>query len=824
VNYKSLSWQLLRTVLVVYILITIFITAIHIFIVYENQKKNINRELQKIGEIFTPALKTAIWHLDDEQISSVGESIFSMTVVYGIEIVNKDGEKLYKKEKPGFLDNNKDDFLHTFEVRNLFDNQEIVLAKVTLRSSSDVVFAMTKVEFSLLVLSAFVKSFALLSLFYILFQRYLKKPLNELTNQISNIKEGQFSGKIDARFDEENELSLLQDKFNELLEHIRNEEQSKLTLIEHQKEALELEVDSRTKELQLQKERAENATRAKSEFLANMSHEIRTPMNAIIGMTYLLKDANPSIEQMRCIKNIESSSQALLAIINDILDLSKIEAGKLEMEEINFDLRVVIENVKSMIDMKAKEKGLVFDVILEDGLKPYLRGDPLRLTQILINLTTNGVKFTNHGKVELFVSKISKEMYRFTVKDSGIGLSLEQQAKLFQSFSQADSSTTRKYGGTGLGLAISKKLVEMMGGNIRVESSLGKGSSFIFDIELKESADGVAEGKNHKQDINLLKNRVKMLEGSKILLVDDNSLNQEIVLGLLKFANLHIDTASNGMEAVERFKDNTYELILMDIQMPFMDGYEATNIIRKSDKNIPIIALTANALKSDIERTKSAGMNGHLNKPVEIEKLFETLIEFLSIKTSEIMEPQTEIKSEKPLPVFKSMDVKSVIPEFLEDLDAFNDMAKNFIQKYDEFSVALDDEGFKRSVHTLKGMSGYVGAKRLCELSKDLEKNIDETLYLKLKDELNTVIEELKGYVEALEQSEIIKERASEVEVKHLFLELKNGLSKKRPKLYIPIVERLEAVELHSSDKEMFERVKRLIDEYKLGEALLALS
>ncbi len=377
--------------------------------------------------------------------------------------------------------------------------------------------------------------------------------------------------------------------------------------------------------------KAEETSKLKSEFLANMSHEIRTPINGIVGMSYLVLQSNLTTKQRNYIEKIENSAKSLLSIINDILDLSKIESGKLIVDKVEFNLDNLIENTLDLIKFQARKKGITIKIEYDKDTPRDLYGDSLRVSQILNNLFSNAVKFTqNGGKITLFVSRVAENRFKFRIKDTGIGLTKEEQQKIFRAFSQADGSTTRDYGGTGLGLTISKQLVELMSGKIWVESEYGVGSSFTFEIELKEGRErkgGIKYIEPISRD-KKLKCNINMLRGCKILLVDDNEINQEIVMGLLENSKIELDIASNGQEAIERFQSNKYTLILMDIQMPIMDGYEATKIIRQKDRDIPIIAITANAMKDDIAKSLNCGMNSHINKPISVEELYETILKY----------------------------------------------------------------------------------------------------------------------------------------------------------------------------------------------------
>ncbi|MDR2923592.1 MAG: transporter substrate-binding domain-containing protein [Treponema sp.] len=392
-------------------------------------------------------------------------------------------------------------------------------------------------------------------------------------------------------------------------------------------------------------ERALSASRAKSAFLANMSHEIRTPLNAITGMTTIGKAAGGAERKDYCFTKIEDATSHLLGVINDILDMSKIEANKFELSPVEFNFEKMIQTAINVVNFRIDEKHQSFTVHIDREIPKTLIADDQRLVQVITNLLGNAVKFTPEcGSIHLNARFLEEKdglcAIEVTVSDTGIGISPEQQEMLFSSFQQAEVSTTRRYGGTGLGLAISKSIVEMMGGKIWIQSDPGKGSVFIFTMQAKKgvradsAADGLTGSENGvKEDASAL---AKIFAGRRILLVEDVEINREIVLALFEPFQLETDCAENGAEAVRKFSENPgrYDLVFMDIQMPEMDGYEATRRIRAMDtpkaKSIPIIAMSANVFREDIEKSIESGMNSHVGKPLNFEEVLEKLKSYLA--------------------------------------------------------------------------------------------------------------------------------------------------------------------------------------------------
>ncbi|MBF0417740.1 MAG: response regulator [Magnetococcales bacterium] len=504
------------------------------------------------------------------------------------------------------------------------------------------------------------------------------------------------------------------------------------------------------------KRHAEEGTRAKSAFLANMSHEIRTPLHAILGLGHLLERTTLSDQQRDYLRKIRFSSHSLLNIIDDILDFSKIEAGKMSIESVPFQLMEVVRNVIDLLEHRTREKGLSMHVSVPDDLPCRLRGDPLRLGQVLTNLLANAIKFTESGEITIRVTPHYLAdhfvVHCFEVSDTGIGLTAKQQEGLFQAFSQADPSTTRRFGGTGLGLAICSQLVRMMGGRIWVESVPDKGSTFAFTAafwRLEERSDdqqpGSAAEVSLREDEARLEEALQRMEGARVLVVEDNDINQQVAREILEHFGVQVTIVGDGQAAIEAVQamDPPFSMIFMDVQMPVMDGYQATRAIRRlpSGHSLPVVAMTANAMSGDRERSLEAGMDDHLVKPIEIAALKGCLVRWIKPRLSEVAAYGRVSERVERCPasgfiwpvLLPGIDVEEGLARVAGNRALFARLLIDFGARHGQSAKALrlaldhgDLQQVRALLHALGGMAGNLSARDLHQVINDMRKAIQQ--------------------------------------------------------------------------------------------------
>ena len=598
--------------------ITLVLTAIQLLAEYRELRDDLDRQLDQVA-IYSPNIAGSVWAFDEKQIRSAIEALVRLPQIERADVRTAEGDRRWSAGKR----TSREFLVRTYSLRHEIRGADAEIGILEVSAGLDGINRRVLMHAASILVSNGLKTFLVAIFMFYAFRRLVTRRLEDLAGRVRTLAPA--AGRVPATAGPPPGLDEVE-SLRWALDATGAELAAALDELRRVNEGLEDRVRIRTAEL-------ENANRAKSVFLANMSHEFRTPMNAIMGMTELAMRRATDDRQHHFLTTVLQASRHLLEVINDILDISKIEADRLRLERIDFHLGSVLEDLHNLFDQKAAEKALILSIEATPAIRRMpLEGDPLRLRQVLVNLVGNAVKFTDSGSVRLSVVLTdpgsSDAVFRFEVADTGIGIAPEERGRLFAAFEQADNSTTRRYGGTGLGLAISKRLVDMMGGEIGVESTPGAGSTFWFTARFAHHERPLVPGGTAAV---LPTTRAKRWQGARVLLAEDDLINQEVSRTLLEEAGLVVDVASNGLEAVDLARRNDYALVLMDLQMPQMNGLEAAAAIRRLPVGgrVPILALTANAFDEDRQRCLDAGMDGHLAKPVTTDRLHDALDRYL---------------------------------------------------------------------------------------------------------------------------------------------------------------------------------------------------
>jgi len=772
-NNEKIGNILFHKIFLGYLFLTLIFTGYFIYAQYSMAKETVIKDMNTIEKSFYRGLANSLWHLDEKQIDANAQAMKSIQGIIGVSIVSVNNEVLSQKGTLELSENSYETFLfekdptikfsqglikHTFGIINEEFSPEEVLANVTLYTSKNAIYSIVKKSSISILIYAFILIIVLWILFNYFANKLLTTPLNTIIQATENLNMKQHK-KIVLNYDNKTELNLLTDTFNDMSKRITDSFKE----LSYHKDNLENKVKERTIELEeknkeliesqditnIARKNAEEANREKSMLLANISHELKTPLNGIFGLIYLTKLKANDSEVVKNLSSIQDYSETLLRMISDLLDSSKIEAKEFKIEKSTFNLIDMLESLKQLYKIQCSDKNLDFELNYDKNIPENLISDPIRLHQVISNLLNNAVKFTHQGKVTLDViiqSSTTKEVkLEFIVKDDGIGIKEEELKNIFKPFYQTKESLNYFAGGSGLGLNISQRIIEQLDGMIWTDSKIGEGSSFFVLLDFGIAKEEI-QAPEYKKETN---SKINSNSDKKVLVVDDNKINIDVLNGILNSIGIICDTALNGLDALNLVKQKKYDIVLTDIKMPIMDGWELSKGIRALyDKNeLPIIAISANTTEQIKDNLVTCEINDYIQKPINPDSFLQALKNNINCSITQVNLGQTsEVKSNSIL------DKQEALKRFVNNKELYVQALNSFIMDYEHSLVKIkkfiEDKNLNELIdylHAIKGISANLSAKEFNQIVVELHDSIKYgKAYATLLQDYETSFKELK--------------------------------------------------------------------------------